>query len=64
MGERVDRARDRAAVEHATAALAVLRLTLAALVHFGVSVAETLLIVAAASLGAAYLAWLLHKACD
>jgi len=45
-------------------AMVTATLTLAALVHFGVSVAETLLIVAAASLGAAYLAWLLHKACD
>ena len=30
----------------------------------GVSVAETLLLVAVASLGAAWLAWKLHKACD
>jgi hypothetical protein len=30
----------------------------------GVSVAETLLMVAVASLGAAWLAWRLHLACD
>lgn len=45
-------------------AMVIATLILATLVHFGVSVAETLLIVAVASLGAAYLAWLLHKACD
>jgi MFS family permease len=39
-------------------------LLLAGLVHFGVSVAETLLMVAIASIGAAAIAWRLHKACD
>jgi MFS family permease len=37
---------------------------LTGLVLLGVSVAETLLMVAVASLGAAWLAWRLHKACD
>jgi hypothetical protein len=37
---------------------------LTALVHLGVSVAETLLLVAVASIGAALIAWRLHKACD
>ncbi|HZF43525.1 MAG TPA: MFS transporter [Sphingomonadaceae bacterium] len=39
-------------------------LLIAAMVHFGVSVAETLLLVAVGSLGAAAIAWRLHKACD
>lgn len=39
-------------------------LILAMLLHFGVSVANTLLLVAVASVGASYLAWRLHKACD
>jgi MFS family permease len=39
-------------------------LVLTGLVQAGVSVAETLLMVAVASLGAAWLAWRLHKACD
>jgi len=39
-------------------------LLLAVLLHFGRSVADTLLMVAAASVVAAYLAWRLHKACD
>lgn len=39
-------------------------MVLAGLVHLGVSVAETLLIVAFASLGAAAISWRLHKACD
>ena len=34
------------------------------LVQIGVSVAETLLMVAIASLGAAWLGWKLHLACD
>jgi hypothetical protein len=34
------------------------------LVHIGVSVADTLLFVAISSLGAAAMAWRLHKACD
>jgi len=34
------------------------------LVQIGVSVAETLLLVAVASVGAAWIAWRLHKACD
>ena len=42
--------------------LAALLLTL--LVQLGVSVAETLLMVAVASLGAAWIAWKLHLACD
>jgi MFS family permease len=39
-------------------------LLLAGLVQIGVSVGETLLMVAVASVGAAWLAWKLHKACD
>jgi hypothetical protein len=39
-------------------------LLLTGLVQLGVSVAETLLMVAVASLGAAWLAWRLHLACD
>jgi hypothetical protein len=39
-------------------------LILTGLVQMGVSVAETLLMVAVASVIAAYLAWRLHKACD
>ena len=39
-------------------------LILTGLVQAGVSVAETLLMVAVASIGAAWLAWKLHKACD
>ncbi|HEY0147744.1 MAG TPA: MFS transporter [Allosphingosinicella sp.] len=39
-------------------------LILTALVQIGVSVEETLLMVAVASVIAAYLAWRLHKACD
>jgi MFS family permease len=39
-------------------------LILSGLVQMGVSVEETLLLVAVASLGAAWLAWKLHKACD
>ena len=42
--------------------LAALLLTL--LVQLGVSVAETLLMVAVASIGAAWIAWKLHLACD
>jgi hypothetical protein len=34
------------------------------LVHFGVSVAETLLVVATGSIIAALIAWRLHKACQ
>jgi MFS family permease len=37
---------------------------LTGLVQLGVSIEETLLMVAVASLGAAWLAWKLHKACD
>jgi hypothetical protein len=37
---------------------------LTGLVLLGISVAETLLMVSVASLGAAWLAWRLHKACD
>ena len=39
-------------------------LILSGMVQMGVSVEETLLLVAVASLGAAWLAWKLHKACD
>ena len=39
-------------------------LVLTGLVQVGVSVQETLLMVAVASIGAAWLAWRLHKACD
>ena len=39
-------------------------LVLTGLVQIGVSVEETLLMVAVASVGAAWLAWRLHKACD
>jgi hypothetical protein len=37
---------------------------LTGLVQLGVSIEETLLLVAISSLGAAWLAWRLHKACD
>jgi hypothetical protein len=37
---------------------------LTGLVQLGVSIEETLLLVAVSSLGAAWLAWKLHKACD
>ena len=39
-------------------------LILTGLVQLGVSIGETLLLVAVSSLGAAWLAWKLHKACD
>jgi hypothetical protein len=39
-------------------------IVLTVLVQIGVSVADTLLMVAVASIGAAWLAWRLHKACD
>jgi MFS family permease len=45
-------------------AMVIAALFLTGLVQMGVSVAETLLLVAVASLGAAWLAWRLHKACD
>jgi MFS family permease len=45
-------------------AMVLAAVILTALVQVGVSVAETLLMVAVASLGAAWLAWRLHKACD
>ena len=45
-------------------AMVLASLILAGLVHIGVSVAETLLMVAIASIGAAAIAWKLHKACD
>jgi hypothetical protein len=47
-----------------SAAMVGATLVLGGLVKVGVSLAETLLIVAVGSLGAAYLSWLLHKACD
>ena len=45
-------------------AMVLAAIILALLLYFGVSVASTLLIVAAASTIAAWLAWRLHKACD
>jgi len=45
-------------------AMVLSAIILAILLYFGVSVANTLLIVAAASTIAAWLAWRLHKACD
>ena len=45
-------------------AMVLAALILTGLVQLGVSVEETLLLVAVASLGAAWLAWKLHKACD
>ena len=39
-------------------------LILVVLVHLGASVADTLLVVAVASIGAAVIAWRLHRACD
>ena len=45
-------------------AMVLAALVLSAMVQLGVSVEETLLLVAASSLGAAWLAWKLHKACD
>lgn len=45
-------------------AMVIAALFLGLLLHFGVSVDDTLLMVAVASLGAAALAWRLHIACD
>jgi MFS family permease len=45
-------------------AMVLATLILALLVRSGLSVANSLLIVAVASIGAAWLAWRLHKACD
>ena len=45
-------------------AMVLSTLLIAGAVWLGVSVAETLLVVAAGSLGAAAIAWRLHKACD
>jgi len=45
-------------------AMVLAALVLSGLVQLGVSVEETLLLVAVSSLGAAWLAWKLHKACD
>jgi MFS family permease len=45
-------------------AMVLAALVLSAMVQMGVSVEETLLLVAVSSLGAAALAWRLHKACD
>jgi hypothetical protein len=45
-------------------AMVAAALLLSALTHFGVSVEGTLLLVAIASLGAAAIAWRLHRACD
>lgn len=45
-------------------AMVIAALILALLLWLGVSVANTLLLVAIASTGASFLAWCLHKACD
>jgi MFS family permease len=45
-------------------AMVLAALVLAGMVQLGVSVEETLLLVAVSSVGAAWLAWKLHKACD
>lgn len=45
-------------------AMVLAALVLSAMVQMGVSVEETLLLVAVSSVGAALLAWKLHKACD
>ena len=45
-------------------AMVVAAIILTALIHLGVSVAETLLMVSVMSLGAAWLGWRLHLACD
>ncbi len=45
-------------------AMVLAAVLLAILLYFGVSVANTLLMVAFASIGASFLAWRLHKACD
>ena len=45
-------------------AMVAAALLLTVMVQLGVSVAETLLIVAVSSVGAAWLAWRLHLACD
>ncbi len=45
-------------------AMVLAALILFGLVHVGVSIADTLLMVAIASLGSAWLAWQLHLACD
>jgi predicted MFS family arabinose efflux permease len=45
-------------------AMVLAAILLAILLYLGVSVANTLLMVAFASIGAAWLAWRLHKACD
>ena len=45
-------------------AMVLAAVALTVLVQVGVSVAETLLMVAVASIGAAWLAWRLHKACN
>jgi MFS family permease len=45
-------------------AMVLAALVLSGMVKMGVSVEETLLLVAVSSVGAAWLAWKLHKACD
>jgi MFS family permease len=45
-------------------AMVLAAIILTGLVQLGVSIEETLLLVAVSSLGAAWLAWKLHKACD
>ncbi|HEY1145303.1 MAG TPA: MFS transporter, partial [Allosphingosinicella sp.] len=45
-------------------AMVLAAILLFGLVQMGVSVADTLLMVAVASLGAAWLGWKLHLACD
>jgi hypothetical protein len=47
-----------------SAAMVLAAAVLFGLVHIGVSVADTLLFVAISSIGAAAMAWRLHKACD
>lgn len=47
-----------------SAAMVLAATILFGLVHIGVSVADTLLFVAVSSIGAAAMAWRLHKACD
>ena len=45
-------------------AMVLATVLLAGLVQLGVSIAETLLMVAVSSVGAAWIAWKLHRACD
>jgi hypothetical protein len=45
-------------------AMVLAAILLFGLVHIGISVAETLLMVAISTIGAAWIAWRLHRACD